>query len=201
MRSLEISKGSRYVDEREIRFWLEASPLCRRLEPEEERRPGDIGTLYYKIDPASPASLVHVFVFLSDKLSFQKDGPDPVFTYGFRNPENTWFLRLFRTLSKPECYRPATPEIRATCDGYFDFFRCSKLEQPPGPINSQDRMLWDELAKLEVDLSGHLLFEKPLPTPHDLILKRLEAIQNATTVDYIRLKANSLWSAVSKSVP
>lgn len=107
----------RYTSDSEMEFWME-SPLCKERKAEESLSPGDIIVIKY-----GASTTIHGFTYISDNLSFSKNGADPSRPYSLQDPEV-----VFNTYSvAPECRR-ITKNTSSLCDIYASYYSCASMD-------------------------------------------------------------------------
>jgi len=114
----KILPSVRFSREEEIIFWLK-SPLCRELDSGESPSPGDIVAIR-----ANDNTLDHAFIYISEELSFSKNGEDA--PYLLQSPSSVFSLYNVG----PECsgslkLRPGS----GGCANYANYFRCGSYSQ------------------------------------------------------------------------
>jgi hypothetical protein len=140
----------RYTSGEEMTFWL-SSPLCQERRPGERREAGDI-----VIIRNANAGDVHSFVYLTDELSFSKNG------FKKENPyliQSTKFIFQNYKVAK-ECEQIYhQPTVDQKCPLYANSFKCMPLAKYLKDHPLKDKALietWKSLDELECKFSESL---------------------------------------------
>jgi hypothetical protein len=106
----------RYADAGELTFWL-TSPLCRERGTDEKPKAGDIIAVRDKNGVEQ-----HSFIYVTDQLSFSKNGADKTAPYFLQSPEDVFFKYDVR-----EGCRTGVPDPR--CPNYANYYDCEPLDK------------------------------------------------------------------------
>lgn len=124
----------RYSTAVEMQFYME-SPLCRALEKDEPREPGDVVAIR-KRHPGQGNEEVHGFIYVSEDLAYAKDGKSPTEPYGLMSTKEV-FDKYPVTASKdcPTCSPP-------------DFFRCQSFDEYLGQNKNLPTELLEKIGAM-----------------------------------------------------
>lgn len=117
-----ILPGLRYSDDKEMAFYLN-SPLCRNLEPNEERKPGDVGAIRELVN--KKATEFHAFVYISDKLAFSKNGMTYDSSYDLQTLNHVY--ASYRISGNEQCHGNRV-DLNSNCMNATSYFRCESLD-------------------------------------------------------------------------
>lgn len=135
----------RYASDDEMKFWME-SPLCTERKPGEEKLPGDIIAIR-----KSTGAEYHGFVYISENLSFSKNGYMRSAPYSLQSPENVYAL-----YDVPESCREVYKKPNIKCDFYSNILHCISIEEyyKKNPeFNSEQKETLKTLDDLECSMS------------------------------------------------
>jgi hypothetical protein len=140
----------RNSDPQELRFWLE-SPLCKKLPPSHRPIPGDIGVV------TNPSAHMdeHAFIYVSDRLSFGKNGYMSIHPFFLQVSDIAYGLKS----KNSGCHRRVNSE---TCTVQLDYYHCI-------PHNQKD------LDALECQVSQTALHDDKIDDALESTLAALEA--------------------------
>lgn len=136
-----VLSSQRYTTPEEMKFWM-SSPLCKKRESPDKPRPGDIvairgGAGSYSVD-------LHGFVYISDELSFGKNGPEINDPYEFKKTSE-----VFKVNQIPkECQTSR----HSDCLKWAEYYQCESMESylAQNPIkNSEQKLLWNSVEAQE----------------------------------------------------
>lgn len=196
----------RYTTETEIGFYL-SSPLCKKLDPDELPLPGDIIAIRSRAEKGEQEK--HAFVYLTDQLSFSKDGASKLNPYAFQSAEQVFNIYGV----PPECRRSAS-RSESKCGTFAEYFNCitmdDYLNRARKNISADYRQVEAELSSVECEVTRDTFLGRPpkhgylLPEPLERSKSRIEALiapiqyLAAFEADDMRLKPEErfLWQSV-----
>ena len=117
-----ILPALRFSTRDEMAFYMN-SPLCRNLEPNEERRPGDIGAIRELVNKKTFE--FHGFVYISDKLAFSKNGETYESSYDLQTLNNVY--ASYQISGNEQCHGNRV-DINSNCLNATSYFRCDSLD-------------------------------------------------------------------------
>lgn len=143
----EILPHLRYAEHYEMSFWMN-SPLCRAVKAREKLAPGDVIAIRYHGEEE------HGFVYLSEEMSFSKNGYTTDSSYELQSPRDVFNLYEVPT----DCRRadPNSSVDRFRCPRQANYFRCqslgSYLKTYP-QLAKKYRCMTEQFSKLEAKVS------------------------------------------------
>jgi hypothetical protein len=159
-----ILPGLRNVSSNEFIFYIN-SPLCKPLENDQQRMPGDIGAIR-KIQPSGEEES-HAFIYISDKIAYSKNG------FGNKN-DSPYALQSFNYVldeydvpNKKECHQNKIDRNPA-CPSALSFYRCESVEEYLKNTNSIPNELiiaLKEIKKFETCTLGPSLIQGRILNP------------------------------------
>ncbi|WP_413578406.1 hypothetical protein ACLVWU_07690 [Bdellovibrio sp. HCB290] len=157
----------RYTNPEEMAFYM-APPLCRQLKDGEARQAGDIGAIRNVNKGTTSES--HGFIYISEKLSYSKNGADKRSPYALQSLDTV--LKIYGVPKDSECRKN---EITGTnCKAAVSYFRCQSLDsymESHKEIPEKAKKFFAEAKKAEGCVSEQTMGGKALSA---------EAIQNIT---------------------
>lgn len=147
-----ILPGLRFSTRDEMAFYMN-SPLCRNLEPNEERKPGDIGAIRELVNKKTYE--FHGFIYISDKLAFSKNGETYESSFDLQTLNNVY--ASYQISGNEKCHGNRV-DINSNCMNATSYFRCESLDD----YLSKRKPISMELSKLVQNTST---FEKCIMEP------------------------------------
>ncbi len=148
--------ANRYSGYNEIDYFINDSGYCRNIDPEEERKAGDIGVIGKRIQhKSSPPRFVieHTYINISKNLVYSKNGKDKNSSYEVQSKENV--LDLYKLKDK-SCH---TNVFDSSCQYTSSYFRCTPYVGAYNNESEVSRKLlkFNELVdKLESELESQI---------------------------------------------
>lgn len=118
----EILPGLRYSTPDEMAYYMRP-PICRNLAPDEKKQVGDVGAIRGVFEGLKEES--HGFIYLSDDLSYSKNGFSKVAPYEVQSTEKV--LSIYGVPKDPKC-RENQLDTHSDCGTAVSYFRCSSFE-------------------------------------------------------------------------
>lgn len=138
----------RYTSDLEMNFWM-YSPLCTERRPGEPPQPGDIIAIR-----DSTYKEVHGFVYISENLSFSKNGYDREVPYSLQDPNV-----VFDVYRVPEnCRR--VHGTAPSCSAYANYYSCMSMDDylKVNPIkDAVAKKAYEQLSDAECQISEAVL--------------------------------------------
>jgi hypothetical protein len=181
-----ILPGLRFSTKEEMAFYLN-SPLCRNLNADEERRPGDVGAIRELVN--NKAHEFHGFIYISDKLAFSKNGETFDSSYDLQSLENVY--ASYQIAGNEQC-RGNQINMNSTCLNATSYFRCEGLDE----YLKKRKPLSLELSNLVQETS---VFEKCIVEPFLLDSKPLQDNAGKSIVDIAKALAKYTEDQIRKS--
>lgn len=161
----------RYSTPEEMEFWMK-SPLCTEKKMSEEMEPGDVVAIR-----GEDSSEYHGFIYISDKISWSKNGFNRVKKYDLQDP-----LDVFETYGvEKECQRSIGNNKK--CDKYANIYKCQPWDEYWEKVDEGIKSRVDESVELslnhiECSLSESL-FQKALidQSSMDLMFNSLAIVE------------------------
>ncbi|EQC46214.1 hypothetical protein [Bacteriovorax sp. Seq25_V] len=176
----------RYSTPEEMEFWMK-SPLCREKKLDEEMEPGDA------IAIRNFEGEYHGFIYVSDKISWSKNGYNKRAKYDLQGTEN-----VFDVYGVPEkCQRIAVQaEIPKECAKYANVYQCRSWNEYWSEVKESANVDEDIDTRLDnIDcLTSKYVFGDISPSPE--AVKLIEA-----TLDAISFEVVDLKNKLSKETP
>lgn len=167
----------RYSTPQEMSFWLQ-SPLCKEKKSNEALAPGDIIAILNKSGHQH-----HGFVYISENLSFSKNGVDSDNPYSLQDPKH-----VFAKYSvKPKCERT---DKQGTCANHAKYYSCMSMDEYRKSYKTTDKTLQETIQSinsLECSFSKSL-FENGNFGVDNFILVNLEILNNLISEIYLDKK-------------
>jgi hypothetical protein len=120
-----ILPGLRYSSDEEMTFYMN-SPLCRPLQNDEKKIPGDIGAIRELHPMKTGIRETHGFIYISDEITYSKNG------YSYNDPYVLQSLEaVFKEFDVPrskEC-RLNQSSPSKNCPQAASYFRCMSMEE------------------------------------------------------------------------
>jgi len=149
-----VLPGLRYTTPQEMTFFLQ-SPLCRKLDATENKRPGDIGAI--REDDGGVLDEVHGFIYLSETMVYSKNGYRNNTAFKLQSSDGVY--DHYGVPDRPEC-RGNVLDPRAKCKLASEFFRCKSMaEYLESTPDVPDTILkaFDRLNCVECNVQGNAL--------------------------------------------
>ncbi len=162
----DILPGLRYSTPEEMAFYM-SSPLCRALKDEESKEVGDVGAIRTVFDGKTEES--HGFIYLSDDLSYSKNGFHNSSPYEVQSTEK--ILSIYGVPKDLDC-RKNQIDLNSECNNAVSYYRC-------------------------ISFDDYLLSAKDLKLPSISTLKNLVHLESCferVTVDGMLLRKEALNS-------
>lgn len=179
----------RYSTPQEMSFWLN-SPLCREKKLDEPAAPGDIIAIVTKAGHQH-----HGFVYVSENLSFSKNGVENENPYSLQDPKSV-FSKYSVT---PKCERVGS---KGSCGNHAKYYSCMSMEDYRKAHKSTDKTLNDTIqaiGQMECLFSKNL-FEDGSFGVDSFIVTNLEILNNLISEIYLDKKYNPedamLWEGL-----
>lgn len=120
-----ILPGLRSVSSNEFLFYINSS-LCKPLENNQQRIPGDIGAIRTILPVGLEES--HAFIYISDKIVYSKNGfgNDKDSPYALQSLNNV--LDKYKVPNIRECHQNKI-DRNSACPNALSFYRCSSIEE------------------------------------------------------------------------
>ncbi|QDK42026.1 hypothetical protein DOM21_11325 [Bacteriovorax stolpii] len=167
----------RYSTPQEMSFWLK-SPLCREKKSNEPLVPGDIIAI---LDKSSRQH--HGFVYISENLSFSKNGFESDNPYSLQDPKKVFA----KYQVKPKCERV---DSKGACANHAKYYSCMSMEEYRSKNKSTDKKLHETIkaiGHIECELSKSL-FEEGSFGVDNFISTNLEILNNLISEIYLDKK-------------
>lgn len=165
----EILPSLRYSPPEEMVFYM-APPLCRQLGNQEPRRAGDVGAIRTVF--ADGTSEEHGFVYISEKLTYSKNGSTKYNPYALQDLESVY--RTYGVPDRPECRRNEIDRASG-CNRSVAFFRCQPIADylreapvPPPLQRTIHRLSAFEDCLEKANMTGDALSDTALRTVLDV---------------------------------
>ncbi len=113
-----ILQNLRYSSPEEMKLYLN-SPLCEALQKNQQRLPGDIGSI-----KTYDNELIHAFVYVSEKLVYSKNGVEKINPYALQELNTVY--DEYHLNSLPDQCRENTMD--PNCSIGIEFYRCKSLQ-------------------------------------------------------------------------
>lgn len=179
----------RYSTPQEISFWLN-SPLCREKKVNEALAPGDIIAIVTKAGHQH-----HGFVYVSENLSFSKNGVENENPYSLQDPKSVFS----KYQVSPKCERVSS---KGACGNHAKYYSCMSMDEYREKHKSKDKTLNDTIqaiGNMEC-LFSKSLFEDGNFGVDSFILTNLEILNNLISEVYLDKKYNPedavLWEGL-----
>ena len=156
-----ILPGLRFSTKDEMAFYMN-SPLCRNLEPNEERKPGDVVAIRELVNKKTFE--FHGFIYISDKLAFSKNGETYESSYELQ-PLNKVFAS-YQLSGNEQCYGNQV-DLNSSCLNATSYYRCESLDdylKKRKPLSMDLSKLVQQTSVYEkCVLEPFLINKQPLP--------------------------------------
>jgi hypothetical protein len=163
----DLLPGLRYTTPEEISSVMD-SPMCRKLNMNEKRFPGDIGLIRQYQN--SKRREIHAFVYISENLAYSKNGWQLINPYQLQSLEH---VEKFYQLPDDEYCKKNRMISNYECSKFTEYYRCIShkkyLEDNKDKISPELFNFYENLDKVECNISG-LLFEFDLASQEYLKL-------------------------------
>lgn len=181
----------RYTSDIEMNFWMN-SPLCKERKANEPLQPGDLIAIR-----GSDHKEVHGFIYLSENLSFSKNGYNKAMPYSLQDPNV-----VFDIYEVPKNCRRKTGEATG-CANYANYFSCISMDDylKKNPIKDPTaKETYKQLSDLECVISEAVLSGK---NSQELQMLAATTLKVIATLAYETLKENKfdpndkvIWQAL-----
>lgn len=168
-----LADGLRYSTPEEMNFWME-SPLCTERKAGEKPSPGDVIAIRSIKDKE-----VHGFTYLSENLSFSKNGYRSHAPYTLQDPKHVY--KVYGVPLECQGIYKAPKEEDTQCLNYSNIFKCEPLEdylKSKPKMREEQRALIQEMKEFECDIMKITGSTDTLqPSLKEIILTSIKAIK------------------------
>jgi hypothetical protein len=140
----DILPALRSVTTNEFVYYMN-SPLCRALENDEKRLPGDVGAI--RSIEQFGQSEDHAFIYISDKIAYSKNGfgNDKKAAYALQSYD--YVLNYYNVPQKKECNQNKI-DRNSKCLVALSFYRCSSVQDYLKNTDDVPAQLMDSVNKV-----------------------------------------------------